>query len=153
VKIGVDVTATAPNEQSMPVPVDRELPTAGKPSAAVRTAFAHRIEVACATRARGLQRLPRANTRAAYLKTFTARRLAEANFAVSVNHIVPPKMGMQAFQRLTAAAHARVDAVDRFHAAVLARMLPEGQVAFAETRSASVVIARAARTLGATCAA
>lgn len=116
-------------------------------------AFAHRIEVACTARARELKRLPAASTRSAYLKSFTARRLAESDFAVTVNHIVPPKMGMQAFQRLTAAAHTRVDAVDRFHAAVLARKLPEGQAAFAETRSASVVIARAARTLGATCAA
>jgi hypothetical protein len=151
VKMGVDVTATAPKEQSIPVPVDRELPTAGKPSAAVQRAFAHRIAVACAARANELQRLPSPSTRGVYLKSFTARRLAEANFAVAVRHIVPPKMGMLPFQRLTAAAQNRVEAVDRFHNAVVARQLGEARAAFAETRSASVVIAREARALGASC--
>jgi len=68
-----------------------------------------------------------------------------------VHQIVPPKMGMKSFQRLTAAAQTRVEAVDRFHAAVVARQLGEGRAAFAETRSASLVIAREAHSLGASC--
>ena len=62
-------------------------------------------------------------------------------------------MGMQSFRRLTAAAHARVNAVDRFHDAVLARKVGEGRAAYAETRSSSLVIAREARRLGASCSA
>jgi hypothetical protein len=58
---------------------------------------------------------------------------------------------MKSFQRLSAAAHARVAAVDRFHEAVLARKLGEGRAAFAETQSTSVVIAREAAKLGASC--
>jgi len=64
---------------------------------------------------------------------------------------VPPKAGRQSFQRLTTAAQNRVDAVDRFHDAVLARKLGEARAAFAEARSASLVIAREARALGTTC--
>jgi len=70
-----------------------------------------------------------------------------------VRQIVPPKLGIRSFQRLTAAAQSRVDAVDRFHEAVLARKLGEAHAAFAETRSTSLVIAREAHRLGATCAA
>ena len=118
-----------------------------------RAAFVHQIETACAARTSELHRLKSPRTRSAYLASFAARRLVEAEFENSVRQIVPPKMGMQSFQRLTAAAHARVNAVDRFHEAVLARKLGEARAAFAETQSASVVIAREATKLGATCAA
>ena len=118
-----------------------------------RAAFVHRIEIACAERTAALGRLKSPRTRSAYLASFAARRLVEAEFENSVRQIVPPKMGMQSFQRLSAAAHARVSAVDRFHDAVLARKLGEGRAAFAETRSTSVVIAREAGKLGASCAA
>ena len=153
VKMGVQVSATDPKVQSTPVPADMELPPrpAMKQTGHERAAFVHRLEVACAERTSALGRLNPPRTRSAYLATFAERRLVEAEFENSVRQIVPPRLGMQSFQRLTAAAHARVDAVDRFHAAVLARKLGEGRAAFAETRSASAVIAREARVLGAAC--
>jgi hypothetical protein len=151
VKIGVDATATGPKEESVPVPIDDELPTAGKSTGRERAAFAHRIEAACTARARALTRLPASNTRAAYLESFTARRLAESNFAVEIRHIAPPKLGMRPLQRLRAAAQARVEAVDAFHDAVVKRDLTAGRVAFAEMRSTSLVVAREAGTLGAAC--
>jgi hypothetical protein len=116
-----------------------------------RAAFVHRIETACTARARDLHGLKSPRTRSAYLASFAARRLVEAEFANSVGQIVPPKTGMQSFKLLTAAAQTRVDAVDRFHDAVLARKLGEARAAFAETRSASLVIARQADALGARC--
>ena len=154
-RMGVEVSATEPTVESTPVPADMELPPAPatKQTGHERRAFVHRLEVACAERTAALARLESPRTRSAYLASFAARRLVEAQFENSVRQIVPPKMGMQAFQRLTAAANARVAAVDRFHEAVLARKLGEGRAAFAETQSTSVVIAREARRLGATCAA
>jgi hypothetical protein len=116
-----------------------------------RAAFVHRIETACTTRARDLHRLKSPRTRKAYLASFAARRLVEAEFENSVRQIVPPRKGTQSFQRLSAAAESRVEAVARFHGAVLARQLGEARAAFAETRSASLVIAREAHALGATC--
>ncbi len=118
-----------------------------------RAVFARRIETACAARTSDLHRLKSPRTRSAYLASFAARRLVEAEFENSVRQIHPSKTDRQPFQRLTAAARARVKAVDRFHAAVLARKLGEGRAAFAETRSASLVIAREVRRLGATCGA
>ena len=155
VRMGVKVSATEPTVESTPVPADMELPPAPatKQTGHERAAFVHRIELACAERTSALGRLKSPRTRSAYLASFAARRLVEAEFENSVRQIVPPKMGMQSFQRLTAAAHARVAAVDRFHDAVLARKLGEGRAAFAETQSASVVIAREAGRLGANCAA
>ena len=155
VKMGVEVSATEPTVQSTPVPSEMELPPAPgtRQTRHERAAFVHRIEVACAERTAALGRLKSPQTRRAYLASFAPRRLVEAEFENSVRQIVPPKTGMPSFQRLTAAAHARVAAVDRFHDAVLARKLGEGRAAYAETRSASVVIAREARRLGATCAA
>ncbi|MDX6542564.1 MAG: hypothetical protein QOK32_167 [Gaiellaceae bacterium] len=116
-----------------------------------RAAFVHRIETACTARTSDLHRLKSPRTRKAYLASFAARRLVEAEFQNSVGQIVPPKGALQPFQRLTHAAQARVDAVDRFHEAVLARKLGEGRAAFAETRSDSLVIAREAKVLGASC--
>jgi len=155
VKMGVEVTATEPKVESTPVPVGMELPPAPdtKQTAHERAAFVHRVEAACAARTNDLRRLKSPRTRSAYLASFAARRLVEAEFANAVRQIVPPKLGMQSFQRLTAAAQSRVDAVDRFHDAVLARKLGEARAAFAETRSTSLVIAREAHRLGATCAA
>ena len=155
VRMGVEVSATEPTLESTPVPVGMELPPAPatKQTGHERAAFVRRIEIACAARTSSLHRLKSPRTRSAYLAGFAARRLVEAEFENAVRRIVPPKMGMQSFQRLTAAAHARVNAVDRFHEAVLARKLGEGRAAFAETQSASVVIAREATKLGATCAA
>lgn len=155
VKMGVQVSATEPKVQSTPVPADMELPPAPgtKQTRHERAAFAHRIEVACTARTGELGRLKSPRTRSAYLASFQARRLVEAEFENSIRQIVPPKVGMQSFQRLTAAAQTRVDAVDRFHEAVLTRKLGEGRAAFAETQSASVVIAREARRLGAACGA
>jgi hypothetical protein len=155
VKMGVQVSATEPRVQSTPVPAGMELPPApaAKQTGHERAAFVHRIETACAARTSELQRLKSPRTRSAYLASFAARRLVEAEFENSVRQIVPPTMGMESFQRLSAAARARVEAVDRFHSAVLARQLGEARAAFAETRSASLVIAREARTLGARCGA
>jgi hypothetical protein len=154
VKMGVQVSATGPELQSTPVPADMELPPAPvtKQTRHERAAFVHRIDVACSARTGDLRSLKSPRTRSAYLASFPTRRLVEAEFANSVRQIVPPKVGMQSFQRLTAAAQTRVDAVDRFHDAVLARKVGEARAAFAETRSASVVIAREAHRLGATCA-
>ena len=153
VKMGVEVTAVEPRVESAPVPAGMELPPAPatKQTGHERAAFVHRIETACRARTSDLHRLKSPRTRSAYLASFAARRLVEAEFANSVGQIVPPKAGMQSFQRLTAAAQNRVDAVDRFHDAVLARKLGEARAAFAETRSASLVIAREAHALGATC--
>lgn len=155
VRMGVKVSATEPTVQSTPVPADMELPPAPatKQTGHERRAFVHRLEAACAERTSALARLKSPRTRSAYLASFGARRLVEAEFENSIRQIVPPKLGMQSFQRLTTAARARVDAVDRFHEAVLARKLGEGRAAFAETQSTSIVIAREARRLGATCAA
>ncbi|MEP6976750.1 MAG: hypothetical protein ABI948_01715 [Thermoleophilia bacterium] len=155
VRMGVKVSATEPTVESTPVPADLELPPAPatKQTGHERAGFVHRIEIACAERTGALGRLKSPQTRSAYLASFAARRLVEAEFENSVRQIVSPKMGMQSFQRLSAAAHARVAAVDRFHDAVLARKLGEGRAAFTETQSTSVVIAREARKLGATCAA
>ncbi len=155
VRMGVKVSATEPTVQSTPVPADMELPPAPatKQTKHERAALVRRIEIACAERTSSMHRLKSPRTRAAYLASFAARRLVEAEFEDSVRQIVPPRVGMQSFQRLTTAAHARVAAVDRFHDAVLARKLGEGRAAYAETRSASVVIAREARRLGASCAA
>jgi hypothetical protein len=155
VRMGVKVSATEPTVESTPVPAGMELPPAPatRQTGHERAAFVHRIETACAERSGALGRLKSPRTRAAYLASFAARRLVEAEFETSVRQILPPKIGMQSFQRLTAAAHARVNAVDRFHDAVLARKLGEGRAAYAETRSASVVIAREARRLGASCTA
>ncbi len=110
-----------------------------------------RLETACAARTSDLRRLKSPRTRSAYLASFASRRLVEAEFENSVRQTHPSKADRQPFRRLTTAAQARVDAVDRFHAAVLARKLGEGRAAFAETRSASLVIAREARRLGASC--
>ncbi len=154
VKMGVQVSATEPKVQSPPVSADMELPPAPatKQTGHERAAFVHRVQAACAARTSALGRLKSPRTRSAYLASFAARQLVEAEFENSIRQIVPPKLGVESFQRLTAAARARVDAVDRFHDAVLARKLGEAHAAFAETRSASVVIAREARRLGATCA-
>jgi hypothetical protein len=154
VKMGVEVSTTGPEVESAPVPADMELPPAPDTTqtAHERAAFVRRVETACTARIGDLRRLKTPRSRSAYLASFAARRLVEAEFANSVRQIVPPKLGMQSFQRLTAAAQTRVDAVDRFHDAVLARQVGEAHAAFAETRSASVVIAREARRLGATCA-
>jgi hypothetical protein len=155
VKMGVQVSATEPKVESTPVPVGMELPPAPatEQTGHERAAFVHRVEAACATRASDLHRLKGPRTRSAYLASFAARRLVEAEFANAVRQIVPPKLGIRSFQRLTAAAQSRVDAVDRFHEAVLARKLGEARAAFAETRSTSLVIAREAHRLGTTCAA
>ncbi|MDQ5820041.1 MAG: hypothetical protein M3540_01180 [Actinomycetota bacterium] len=154
-KVGVEVGETEPKLESTPVPVTTEVPPppGARQTGRERVAFVHRVEAACTERENDLRRLKSPRTRSAYLASFGARRLAEAAFANSVRQIVPPKAGGQPFHRLVTAAQARVDAVDRFHNAVLARKLPEARAAFAETRSASVVIAREARGLGATCAA
>ena len=153
VKMGVEVTAVEPRVESTPVPAGMELPPGPgtKQTGHERTAFVHRVETACKARTSDLHRLKSPRTRSAYLASFAKRRLVEAEFANSVHQIVPPKMGMKSFQRLTAAAQTRVEAVDRFHAAVVARQLGEGRAAFAETRSASLVIAREAHSLGASC--
>lgn len=153
VKMGVEVSATEPKVQSTPVPADMKLPPAPatKQTRPERAAFVRRVEAACTARTSSLSRLKTPRTRSEYLASFEARRLVEAEFENSVRQIVPPKLGMRSFQRLTAAAQNRLDAVDRFHEAVLARKLGEGRAAFAETRSASVVIAREARRLGASC--
>ena len=155
VKMGVEVSATEPRVESTPVPAGMELPPAPatKQTGHERDAFVHRIETACKARTSDLHRLKSPRTRSAYLASFAKRRLVEAEFANSVHQIVPPKAGMQSFQRLTAAAQARVEAVDRFHAAVLARQLGEARAAFAESRSSSLVVAREARALGASCSA
>jgi hypothetical protein len=155
VRMGVKVSATQPTVESTPVPADMELPPAPatKQTGHERAAFVHRIEIACAERTAALGHLKSPRTRSAYLASFAARRLVEAEFENSVRQIVPPKMGMQSFERLSATAHARVNAVDRFHDAVLARKLGEGRAAFAETQSTSVVIAREAGKLGVSCAA
>ena len=154
-KIGVEVGGSGAEGESAPVPVTSELPAAPgtKQTARERAAFVRRLERACAGRAAELRRLGTPATRSAYLSSFAGRRLAEASFQNSVGQIVPPTDGMEHFRRLKTAAQTRVGAVDRFHDAVLARKLPEARAAFAESRSASVVIAREARALGATCAA
>ncbi len=152
VRMGVKVSATEPTVESTPVAADMELPPApAKKQTGDERAFVHRLDVACAERTRALSRLKSPRTRSTYLASFAARRLVEVEFENSVRQIVPPKMGMQSFQRLTAAAHARVAAVDRFHDAVLARTLGEGRAAYAQTRSTSLVIAREASRLGADC--
>lgn len=155
VKMGVQVTASEPKVQSTPVPADMELPPAPATRQTIheRAAFVHRVETACAARTRELAILKSPGTRSAYLASFAARRLVEAEFENAVRQIVPPKPGMESFRRLTTGAQTRVAATDRFHEAVLARKLGEARAAFAETRSASVVIAREAHKLGATCAA
>ena len=155
VKVGVEVSAREPNRESAPVPVTSELPAAPgtRQTRRERAAFVRRLEATCARRASDLRRLKSPRTRREYLSSFAARRLAEAAFGNSVARIVPPTDGMEPFRRLKTAAQTRVDAVDRFHDAVLARKLPEGRAAFAESRSASLVVAREAQALGATCAA
>lgn len=111
-----------------------------------------RVESACAARASAARRLPAPRTRSALLASFPTRRFVEADFAASVGRISPPRTGEQSFRRLTHAADTRVEAADDLNDAVVRRDVPEARAALSVSRSASIVIEREARALGARCA-